>query len=42
LLSMNISLKATSAVLRCGLALGAHKGITGKTGANPARSRHCE
>jgi len=22
--------------------LGAHKGITGKTGANPARFRHCE
>ena len=23
-------------------ALGAHEGITGKSGANPARSRHCE
>lgn len=22
--------------------LGAHEGLTGKSGANPARSRHCE
>jgi hypothetical protein len=29
-------------VLGCPSALGAHEGITGKSGANPARSRHCE
>lgn len=29
-------------VLACHFALGAHEGIKGKSGANPARSRHCE
>jgi hypothetical protein len=29
-------------VLRLRVALGALAGITGKSGANPARSRHCE